>query len=402
MPMPPPPRAARLVLVRPTGDVLGVLPPFDVPVPWWQEVAPVVVGARERFGGLNVVVLRILETAEPTPHGGLVTYLAETRDEPPSELSPWSGTLPEHPLRLPWARPGGPDGDLAWAHEELARRGIRWTEPAEQVRAWNLSSLWRLPIEGGSVWLKHVPPFFSHEGAILARLAGGPVPGLVAHDRGRILMPEIAGDDLYDARRPVLDRMVATLVDLQRAWIGRTDELLALGLPDWRGDALARAIGEAVDRTAPELDAADGRALSAFVDDLPRRFRAVGEAGIPDTLVHGDFHPGNVRGTDSQITLLDWGDSGVGHPLLDQAAFLDRIPPGDVTGIRDLWHEAWRASVPGSDPARAANLLAPVAAARQVVIYLTFLDGIEPSERPFHAADPADWLGRTARLIRDG
>jgi hypothetical protein len=56
--------------------------------------------------------------------------------------------------------------------------------------------------------------------------------------------------------------------------------------------------------------------------------------------------------------------------------------------------------VPGSDPERAAMLIAPVAAARQAVIYQVFLDGIEPSEHPYHAPDPADWLTRTARLAR--
>ena len=45
-------------------------------------------------------------------------------------------------------------------------------------------------------------------------------------------------------------------------------------------------------------------------------------------------------------------------------------------------------------------LLAPVAAARQAVIYRKFLDNIEPSEHPYHRADPARWLTRTAALVR--
>ena len=27
---------------------------------------------------------------------------------------------------------------------------------------------------------------------------------------------------------------------------------------------------------------------------------------MPDTLVHGDFHPGNLRGDDTALVLLDW------------------------------------------------------------------------------------------------
>ncbi|WP_202964829.1 hypothetical protein, partial [Inquilinus limosus] len=67
--------------------------------------------------------------------------------------------------------------------------------------------------------------------------------------------------------------------------------------------------------------------------------------------------------------------------------------------IRRHWHGLWRAAVPGSDPDRAAALLAPVAAARQAVIYQGFLDRIEPAERVYHRPDPAEWLARTAAIL---
>lgn len=393
-----PPRTVTLVLVRPSGELLGTLPPFGVEVPWWQEAGPVVRAAREQLG-LGVTLLRLLAASEPAPRGGPVTYLAETEDDRLPALGAWDGVLDDHPRRLPWARPGGPARDLAWADRALASRGLARSEPAEQIRSWNLSSLWRLPIPGGSAWLKHVPPFFGHEGAMLRRLAGGPVPQLLAHEGGRILMPEIPGDDLYDADLARLEPMVATLVALQSEWAGRTHELLALGLPDWRPAGLTAAISDVIDRT-PELADDDRSILGAWVDDLPRRFAEVAEAGIPETFVHGDFHPGNVRGDDRSLTLLDWGDSGVGHPLLDQAAFLDRIPAEAVAPIRDLWRREWQRHVPGCEPGRAAAALAPIAAARQAVVYRTFLDNIEPSEWPYHAPDPADWLGRAAALLR--
>ena len=86
--------------------------------------------------------------------------------------------------------------------------------------------------------------------------------------------------------------------------------------------------------------------------------------------------------------------------MLDQTAYLDRVPAVEVPAVVDVWHGAWRAAVPGSDPSRAATLLAPIAAARQAVIYRRFLDGIEPSEYPYHRADPAHWLRRTAAIVR--
>ena len=98
--------------------------------------------------------------------------------------------------------------------------------------------------------------------------------------------------------------------------------------------------------------------------------------------------------------LLDWGDCGVGHPLLDQIAFLEYLPQSEHEAVLREWSRLWRAAVPGCDPDRAARLLEPVAALRRAVVYRGFLDAIEPDERIYHASDPADWLTLTADLCR--
>ena len=114
------------------------------------------------------------------------------------------------------------------------------------------------------------------------------------------------------------------------------------------------------------------------------------------TLVHGDFHPGNLRGDDRDLFLLDWGDCGVGHPLFDVAAMVERLDGAARPTLMSGWAQSWLDRTPGSDPLRAARLIAPIAALRQAVIYRGFLDGIEPSERCYHASDPALWLRRAA------
>ena len=195
--------------------------------------------------------------------------------------------------------------------------------------------------------------------------------------------------------------MIDALVRIQAAWAGRVDVLLAIGLPDWRGSILPALIADVIERTAEQLTAAERATLDRFLRGLPTRFAAIEACGLPDTIVHGDFAPGNVRGdgVTASMTILDWGDSGIGQPLLDQRAFLDRTPAGEAPGLLARWDAAWRALVPGDDPTRAARLLAPVAAARQAVIYRGFLDRIEPSERVYHEGDPADRLRRTVVLL---
>jgi len=392
------PRTAELVLVTPDGGLVGSLPAVPVATPWWQDIEPVVRAARDHHG-VDVVVLRLLEAELGEPPGGRVTYLAEVAE--PVRAQRWTGVLDDQPRRHTFARPGGPAADLAWAYVRLAARGLRPAAPPAQVRTWNLSSLWRVPVEGQTAWLKVVPDFFAHEGALLARMAGARVPTVLGHDGGRMLLAEIAGDDLYGAGPPLLRDMVNLLVELQRSWSGNVDELLALGLPDWRAPALAAAIAEVVHRTRAEISAEDRATLEEFVRGLPRRFDELAACGLRDTLVHGDFHPGNFRGDGQALTLLDWGDSGVGHPLLDQPAFLDAIPDAAIGAVRTHWLQQWRDAVPGSDPDRASVLIAPIAAARRAVIYQKFLDHIEPAEHPYHRADPATWLSRAAALARE-
>lgn len=395
--MTPPPRFARLVLVTPDGAQVGALPALPVATPWWQDVGPVIEAVRAAHG-VEITVLRVLEIA-PNPKSVKVTYLAEVA-APVAAAEPWDGALDDQPLRNSYAKLGGPAADLAWANGILTEKGLTPAGSPRQVRTWNLSSLWAIPVQGQTVWLKAIPPFFAHEAPLIAAMAGGAVPTLLGQDDGRFLMAELPGQDLYDAETDQLFAMVDLLVGLQVKWIGREAELFALGLPDWRAPALTAAIWRVFERTAPELSTKNRGALTAFIADLPRRFTDLAACGLPDTLVHGDFHPGNLRGEGERLALMDWGDSGVGHPLLDSSAFLDRVPAEALDAVRAVWLAHWREAVPGSDPARALTLLAPIAAARQAVIYRGFLDNIEPAEHPYHAADPVDWLTRTAVLVR--
>jgi hypothetical protein len=389
------PRTAQLELVTPDGRYVGSLSAVPVSTPWWQDAAPVVAAVREHHG-VDVTVLRLLSTEPGGSNGGLVTYLAEVSWPLPEVTS--GVVLADHPLRLAYARPGGPAADLAWARSALREAGLEVMGRPEQMKTWKLSSLWRLPLADGSGWLKVVPPFFAHEGAMIEALAGEAVPRLLANAGPRIITAEIPGEDLFEATLDQSLAMVDRLVAIQANWIGRDNDLLRLGLPDWRGPSLTRLIEDVFHRNADSLTTGEREALDRFVEGLGERFAALASCGVPDTLVHGDFHTGNVRGVGLDVTILDWGDCGVGHPFLDQAVFLNRAPEEQLDRITAHWSQRWREVVPNSDPDRARQLSEPVAAARQAVIYQHFLDGIEPDEHVYHRSDPHDWLVRTAEV----
>ena len=250
------PRAVTLVLLRADGSLVGEMAPFPVSTPWWQEVETVVDAAAAR--GADVSVLRLVHTEpdlrEPSQMGGAVTYAAELHGDVPPHIRPVDAVatvdavLDDEPLRLPWARPGGPAQDLAWAEHVLAERHRQPTGRPRQMRTWNLSSIWMIPTSAGPVWLKSVPPFFAHEGRIIEWLGRDDVPPLLGSEAGRVLMDDIPGDDQYDAPLPVLQLAVETLVAIQHRALDRVDELRGLGLPDWRWDALLPMIDDVVDR----------------------------------------------------------------------------------------------------------------------------------------------------------
>jgi len=138
--------------------------------------------------------------------------------------------------------------------------------------------------------------------------------------------------------------------------------------------------------------------LLLFHAALPARLEQVRACGVPDSLVHGDFHPGNVCGRPGRFTVLDWGDAVVGNPILDRLRFCDWLTDADRPVVESAWSRRWQDKVPACAPDRAATLLRPVSPLLGAITYQRFLDLIEPDEHPHHAADPLACLLDADRL----
>jgi hypothetical protein len=207
------------------------------------------------------------------------------------------------------------------------------TGPFAQIKTWNLSSILRVPTARGAVWCKSVPPFQDHEGTVLAIVgADDPslVPTVLAADRatGTVLLEDVSGEDQWEASAPVLHEMERRWVRTQARWVDRTDRLPEARIPDWRADAFRGSVAAMLERpeVRSSVEASVVVALDGLVADLPRRLSDLDACGVPETIVHGDFHAGNRRSDGTSLVLLDWGDAGLGHPMLDLTTFLLRVP----------------------------------------------------------------------------
>ena len=378
------------------GEVIGTVPSFPVDSPFWADVEPVVRHLDELLG-VPTAVLRLVSVVDgESPRGGEVTYLVEAASVPTRGYAPDAGddVFAPQPRRTPWAEPGGPAALVCWAGDALSRQGRPPTGPAVQVKSWNLSCVHRIPTAAGPVWSKATGAWQASEAAAIAlvgRHAPDLVPTVLAAEGRRMLLDHVPGEDCWGADEATVLATLPRWVAAQAALVG--DPGLA-SLPDVRLANLPERVRRllARDDVRADLTSADLEAAEAVVEGLPALLAAIDAAGLPDTLVHGDFHPGNWRSDGGDAVVIDWADSYHGNPALDVLRLRDWLPgPRWAAGVRE-WAAAWRAAVPGSDPAAVVPLLDPVERLQSACGYQRFLDNIEPDEWPYHRTDPADML----------
>jgi len=127
---------------------------------------------------------------------------------------------------------------------------------------------------------------------------------------------------------------------------------------------------------------------------LQPRWEMLADCGLPDTVVHGDFHPGNWRCGVGAPVALDFADAHAGNPVLDGLRAIDFLAAGRRRAAADAWIAAWAAARPRARPAEALRIAEPLAHLAYAVRYQEFLDNIEPSEHVYHRGDPAASIRR--------
>jgi hypothetical protein len=385
---------------------IGAVGPFPVAVPWWAEAEPVVEHLEAVLGG-PVVVLRLVsvEGGEP-PRGGHATYHAEFLGDPrrvgPRDREPFTSAVSAalraaEDRRRTWAEPHGVREALAWAEDALRAAGRPALGPSRQVKTWNLAALFRIPAHGGPVWLKITPPFAADEGGTMAAFAKADptiVPAVVATDPAtrRVLLDHVPGEDCWNASPEIIRTTITRFVTAQATVTPPA------GLPRRTPDGLADRVADVIGRAGltPEERDQTERLLRA----LPTLLADLDACGLPETVVHGDFHTGNWRSDGENTVVLDFADAHTGHPALDGLR-AQMFMPGVARRVEiDAWTTAWRDHAPGSDPSRALTLAELYHHLFYAALYQEFLDHIEPSEHVYHAGDPASALREALRCAR--
>jgi hypothetical protein len=314
------------------------------------------------------------------------------------------------PLDPPWTRVGWFERASGWMTERMTAAGRPAVGPPRAASTWELSMILRAPTEGGAMYLKCSVDLFRPEAAVTARLAAR-TPGLVTPvvdvepAEGWLLMDDlgdrILGEEPADAWTPGIQALAA----VQRAWTGRTDELIAAGARVRSLADLAALVPEFVDRPTmgPHLTEPQRAAIEVATPELVAACRRLAALGPTDTITHGDFHSHNVAlGPDGPI-IYDWTDAAVSHPFVDLPVFLLRAE--DVAArrrMRDAYLAAWSDTLPPEVLAEAGELALVVGALYQVQGYELILACLDPTDQTDMGPAPAAWLRRSVRFLRDG
>jgi hypothetical protein len=287
--------------------------------------------------------LRVFDEVAAGPAGELELVPAPLRPALEAVLTEFRGAPPPRD-RPAWARPGWHSQAEAWAGNRLSQVGL-----------WPLSAVLR----GASGYMKAVFPLFHHEPAVtqaLAREHPGAVPEVwrVDHERGWMLMPELPGTPAFDLGPPAHEVVLRTIAEIHRAWRGRAAELLALGAQDRRVEA-------------PEL------------------------AALPETLVHGDFHPGNAFVDGDCAVIFDWSDACVAHPLFDLHLYLHDFGEGERDELVEAYASGWNGEVDADTIRELLPLAAPLSFLHQAESYRAIEAACAPDDRWWFAGEAERW-----------
>jgi aminoglycoside phosphotransferase (APT) family kinase protein len=174
---------------------------------------------------------------------------------------------------------------------------------------------------------------------------------------------------------------------LQVASVDHRADLLSAGLPDRGLAATLGALREVV-AGSPELrllDDTERAAVPTLLPHLERRFAEIAGWGLPETLVHGDLHLGNVAnpGPDDALglTIYDWTDACLAHPLVDLATLVRSSPETERDALVTAYTGVWRQhlDLPSIEVLVAAAL--DVERAHQAVTYERLQASLEEASR---------------------
>jgi hypothetical protein len=330
----------------------------EVEVPPFERVAEHLTAAVRREWGQEILCLSSLanEIAQETPHAAsyYVTEALDRRDcvggsrwvsvqslrqESFADVRDYQGlccslarccSQETNPKQSPFEKLGWLSEARAWIAQNAEPCRLHLNGSFRQLNASSTFSLIRFETNGPAVWFKAVGEPNLHEFPItreLGRFFPAFVPKILAMREDWNAWLTLEEDGVHpdeNSETGIWTTVAKTLADLQVASIGSALHLLDAGCRDARIpalrdlldpflDAMAAVMERQTKRIPPPLNRSELQTLRGQLRDA---LFALEESGLPDTLGHLDFNPGNIVCSPAGCVFLDWAEGFVGHPFI--------------------------------------------------------------------------------------
>jgi hypothetical protein len=297
-------------------------------------------------------------------------------------------------VKRPWDNPD----ELGEASDWLLAVS-RQAGPVQTVKQGSISCV----LKAGPFYLKWPArlPYFAQEARAtqaLSRLFPKHIPAPLACDerRGYFVLPDLGEPVGWFVPFPVYFSAYAQLFELQMQSQGKSADLLEAGCIDRRLPWLAARIDRLLSdlEKFPGVDPAQIQKLQSLGPRLKELCGELESLALPYTLVHGDFHLGNVARSPQGFWFFDWTDACLSHPFFDAQSAFGMKRPEDRELVLEGYLRPWRSRYSQRHLSQAMRLARPLIALNQAVSYHSLiLDGFEGAQDDFGWAMPM-WTQR--------
>ena len=313
--------------------------------------------------------------------------------------------------RPPWARAGWYEEATTWLTDQLTQHSYVLTEPIELGRTWNISCVLRASTEAGRFFFKAGPawPLFVNEGTVMVELAKHfpkyvPMPLCIHAEKRWMLLPDCGEPKYEDATQAEREAMLTTFAQMQLELIPAVEDLLTLGVLDRRLPVLAGQIEPLMlDPSATRnLNEQEISRLIQLIPVLKTRCDEAQRYTIPETLVHGDLHTGNVTFAGEQPTIFDWTDACIAHPFFDPMLEIIKHDDPDVKAcLRDSYLSLWTGIASAERLIVLWKLVEPLFILHHAVSYQYIVAHMEESARHELKSVPQHLLRELLKCVED-
>lgn len=314
-----------------------------------------------------------------------------------AEQQKWIEEAQKPPACSPWMKADWYDMALHWLDEELAAQNLRRIGPPKTLKHWQISLLWQVNTDIGSVFFKAVPAFFANEVMITPHLAQE-IPNaapqiLAANTQYHFLLMSDAGTP---AQSLTLEQVLPFWANLQRNSESK--------LTDWqlnhRGPEYVHAWLDALlsdnclhIKSKDAFTAEEAQQLRHKRKYIEQALERLANSPIPRTLGHCDLHAENILQKNGQLTLIDWSDICITHPFMDTYMTDFKKPSTYSSQACDLYLMHWQ-DIASNQQLKQWQKDGEIAG--ELLKALGYVDGIQPA-----VDDKTEWQDTHLQHMRN-